>query len=446
MVHALPSRSHPLGRVGIIGGGIGGLAAAYYLQRAGAEVELFESAPSFGGLGSSFCYLNHDLDRFYHVILPTDDNLLELCEALGVRDRIYWKEASLAFFHRGRLYGLRGPLDLLRFGAVPLQDRVRLGLTALYTEYVASPAGLDDVTAMDWLTRLSGQRASERLWRPLLEAKFGDGYDRIPALWYWTRFNREKGTGKEIKGYIKGGYAGLTDRLVESLASRGVSLHPNTPISMLALGSDGRPWVTTSSGTYKFDRIVSTVPLADLSRIAAEGAIEEGIRPFVDLIDYQGVVNVLVLLRRSLTPYYWVPVVDSGVPFQGIVETTRVIDLEQTGGYHLVYLLNYVHRKHPLFSRDPEQLSAEYVDALLALFPTLKREDVCGAFVFKAPYVEPLYTPGYGKRKPPEELVPGRLYLATTTQIYPNVTSWNSSIGLAKAVVERMTQWAERVG
>ena len=434
------SRSGSLGRVGIIGGGITGLATAYYLGQAGAEVELFESTPSFGGLGSSFRHGAYNLDRFYHVILPTDNYLLELCQSLGIRDRVYWKEASLGFFYQRRLYGLRGPLDLLRFGALPMADRFRLGLTALYTGYVASSAGLDDVTAVEWLTKLSGRRAGQRLWRPLLEAKFGDGYDRIPALWYWTSFNREKGTRKEVKGYLRGGYTGLTDTLVESLSARGVSLHPNTPISALDLDSAGRPRLTTASGTVEFNRIVSTVPLAHLSRIAAGGALEERLRPFVDAIDYQGVVNVLVLLRRPLTPYYWIPAVECGVPFHGIVETTRVIDLEQTGGYHLVYLMNYVHRTDSLFHRDPDALAAEYVDALLGLFPELERQDVCGTFVFKAPYVEPLYSPGYGRRKPPEELVPGRVYLATTAQVYPNVTSWNSSIGLAKSVVERMLE------
>jgi protoporphyrinogen oxidase len=445
MAHTSHSPPDRLGRVGVIGGGIAGLAAAYYLRRAGAEVELFESAPSFGGLGSSFCYSNHDLDRFYHVLLPTDDHLLELCKALGVGDRVHWKEASLGFFYRRRLYGLRGPLDLLRFSAVPMFDRLRLGLTALYAGYVASPAGLDDVTSMEWLMKLSGRRACERLWRPLLEAKFGDGYERIPALWYWTSFNREKGTKKEIKGYIEGGYAGLTNTLVKELQSGGVSLRLAVSVSALDLGPHGRPLVTTRSGTFEFDRVISTVPIGDLSRIAAGGALEERLRAF-DHIDYQGVLNVLVLLRRSLTPHYWIPVVDSGVPFQGIVETTRVIDTEETGGYHLIYLLNYIHRTNSLFNRDPEAVAAEYVDALLRLFPTLEREDVCGSFIFKAPYVEPLYTPGYGRRKPPEELVLGRVYLATTSQVYPNVTSWNSSIGLAKMVVERMTQSAERVG
>jgi protoporphyrinogen oxidase len=425
------------GRVGVIGGGIAGLASAHYLQDAGAQVELFEAAPSFGGLGSSFSHEGHDLDRFYHVLLPTDKHLLELCEALGIRDRVYWKEAALGFCYQRRLYGLSGPLDLLQFGAVPLIDRLRLGLTALYCSHVASSAGLDDVTALDWLTRLSGRRAGQRLWRPLLEAKFGDAYDRIPALWYWTGFNREKGTRKEVKGYLRGGYTGLADTLLESLVSRGVTLHANTPISALDL-SGGRPRVATPSGSFDFDRVVSTVPLADLSRMVAGGSLEDRIRPFANLIDYQGVVNVLVLLRRPLTPHYWIPVVDSGVPFDGIVETTRVISLEDTGGHHLVYLLNYVHRTDSLFNRNPATIAAEYVDALLGLFPELERRDIRDAFVFKAPYVEPLYSPGYGRRKPPEELVPGRVYLATTAQVYPNVTSWNSSIGVAKLVVDRL--------
>ena len=427
-------------RVGVIGGGIAGLASAHYLQAAGAQVELFESASTFGGLGSSFSHEGHDLDRFYHVILPTDTHLIELCRELGVKDRLYWEEASLGFLYQRHLYGLSGPLDLLRFGAVPLLDRIRLGLTALYCSYIASPVGLDDVTTVEWLGRLSGRLACERLWRPLLEAKFGDAYDRIPALWYWTSFNREKGTKKEIKGYLRGGYTGLTRTLVESLENRGVSLHSGTRITALDLGEDGRPLLTTASGTFQFDRVISTVPLADLSRITAGGALEERLRPYVDEIDYQGVVNVLVLLRQSLSPYYWIPVVDCGVPFHGIVETTRVISREGTGGYHLVYLMNYVHRTDPLFSRDPDTLAAEYVEGLLNLFPHLKRDDVGAAFVFKAPYVEPLYSPGYLQRKPPEELVEGRVYLATTAQVYPNVTSWNSSTGLAKSVVGRMLE------
>ena len=41
---------------------------------------------------------------------------------------------------------------------------------------------------------------------------------------------------------------------------------------------------------------------------------------------------------------------------------------------------------------------------------------------------------GPSQDKPRVRLVPGRVYLATTAQIYPHVTSWNGSCGLAEEV------------
>ncbi|MGH7550534.1 MAG: FAD-dependent oxidoreductase [Gemmatimonadota bacterium] len=427
----------------MIGGGIAGLAAAHFLLEAGASVEVFEAAPEFGGLGSTFRHDGRSLDRFYHVVLPSDDALLALCEDLGVRDRFYWRDASLGFLHRRRLYALRGPLDLLRFDAAAFSDRIRLGLTAVWASSFARPDRLDRLTAREWLTKLSGKRAFDRFWRPLLEAKFGDAYQEIPALWYWASFRREKGTKKEVKGYPRGGYGGLTEALVGSLGARGAVLETGTAVDRLDLEADGRIGIDVDGGTRLFDRVVSTVPFATLRRITAGGTVGAALSEVDHPIDYQGVINVVVLLRRSLSPYYWVPVVDSGVPFQGIVETTRVIDLEDTGGMHLVYLLNYVHRTDPLYGRDSEELAAEYVGALRELFPDLTSDDVLGTRVFRAPFVEPIYTPGYGERKPPIELVPGRVFLATTTQIYPEVTSWNSSTRLSKRVVNEMRRSAE---
>jgi protoporphyrinogen oxidase len=302
------------------------------------------------------------------------------------------------------------------------------------------------MTVEEWLTRLSGKRAFERLWRPLLEAKFGDAYRRIPALWYWASFNREKGTKAEVKGYIRGGFKGIADSLVASLRRRGATVHLGSPVEWLGLDGEGRPSVRVRGETLGFDRVVITLPLTTLRELAAAGPLRVELERANTDIDYQGVLNVLVMLRRPLVPHYWIPTVQCGVPFQGIVETTRVIDPEDAGGRHLVYLMNYVHRSHPLFQRDPDQLRAEYVDALLDLFPSLGRDEIIDARVFKAPFVEPIYTPGYGKRKPPAELVPGRVYLANTAQVYPNVTSWNSSTRIARATTVALLKRVRRVG
>ncbi|MEJ2152022.1 MAG: FAD-dependent oxidoreductase [Gemmatimonadota bacterium] len=431
-----------LGDVLVIGGGIAGLTSAHLLLRAGANVTVLEATSSFGGLGTTFRHRERDLDCFYHVVLPTDEHLIRLCSELGVQDRLYWREASLGFMYRRRLYPLRGPGDLLRFSAVPLRDRLRLGLTALYAAHFARSEGLDDITAEMWLTRLSGRRAFGRLWRPLLEAKFGAAYRQVPALWYWASFRREKGTGPEVKGYPRLGYHGLTDTLVSSLRKAGAQLLENRPVEKLDLDGDGRPVVTTVDGEQRYDRVISTVPLVHLRRICGNGRLGDRLASTDPGIDYQGVMNVLLLLDRPLTSHYWMPVVESGAPFDGIVETTRVLDLEDTGGHHLVYLLNYVHRDEPLFNREPERVIDEYVEALIDLFPDLSRDSIEASFLFKAPFVEPLYSPGYGGRKPPAQLVPGRVYLATTAQVYPQVTSWNSSAAVAEEAVSQMCQCA----
>ncbi len=46
----------------------------------------------------------------------------------------------------------------------------------------------------------------------------------------------------------------------------------------------------------------------------------------------QGVVNAVLLLRRGLTPHYWVAAIDAGIPFQGIVESTTLLDRKETAG------------------------------------------------------------------------------------------------------------------
>ena len=432
------------GRVAVIGGGIAGLSAAHFLAEAGAEVALFESSDRFGGLGTYFEYEGDYLDRFYHVLQPTDDHLLPLLDAVGHEQKPYWRELSLGFYYDRRLYPLGTPIDLLRFKPATFVDRIRLGLTALYAAYVAKPEPLDHITVGEWLSKVSGKRAFERLWKPLLIAKFGDAYEQIPALWYWASFNREKGTKKEVKGYIPGGYKGMADSIVRSLRARGVQLHLNTPVEHIDLGEHDRPLLRVRGGTLDYDRLVITAPFFFIREMAAEGRLAEWLGRINGDIDYQGALNVLVMTRRSLTPHYWLPVVNCGMPFDGIVETTRVIDLEDTGGRHLVYLLNYVHRSTPLFQRDPAEVRDEYVAALLDLIPGLTKDEILDAVTFKAPFVEPLYTPGYASRKPPFEWVPGRVYLATTTQVYPEVTSWNSSTRIARRAVETLLQSARR--
>ena len=65
-------------RVGIIGGGVAGLAAAYHLTKEGHFAEVFEVAPFLGGQASTFDVFGGQLERGYHHLFTNDDAILDL--------------------------------------------------------------------------------------------------------------------------------------------------------------------------------------------------------------------------------------------------------------------------------------------------------------------------------------------------------------------------------
>jgi len=425
-------------RVAVVGAGIAGLACAHHLARSGAHVTLVESSDQLGGLGTFFDYRGAALERFYHCMLPSDRHLLALLGDVGLEDQAYWKETSFGFMHAGRLYPLNTALDLLRFGPLSVTDRLRVGATGLWGS-LRSSRGLDDVTCEAWLTALSGRHAFETFWKPMLQAKFGDRYRQVPALWFWTRFNREKGGRKETKGYLHGGYRRIAQALADGVAARGGQVRMRTRAGRIDLAADGRPTVQVGDAAPEvFDQLVFTGPITALEPLTAGSRLAQTGRLPDAQIDMQGVVNAVVMLRRGLTPHYWVASIDPEVPFQGIVESTTLIDRAETGGVHLVYLMNYLHRTDPRFARPDDDTLDAYLAGLRRMFPSLGQDDILDARVFRSPFVEPLYSVGYQRRTPPIALVPGRVYLATTAQVYPEVTSWNGSAGLARRVVDQM--------
>lgn len=426
------------GRVAVVGGGIAGLSAAHFLAAAGARVTLYEASDQLGGLGTFFAWRGIHLERFYHCMLPSDRHLLPVLRDIGLEQHAYWKETGFGFLRNGRLYGLNTPAELLRFDVLPFTDRLRVGLTGLWGS-LRSSKGLDDVTCEEWLTTLSGRRAFETFWKPMMRAKFGDRYHEVPALWFWTRFNREKGGKKERKGYIPGGYKRIAERLAESLAERGCTLRLKAPIELVDLDAEGRPVVRVQGHAPEvFDRAVLTPPPQLLRRLVEGGKLAPMLKRVDPGVDMQGVINAVLMLKRSLTPYYWAAAIDDGIPFQGIVESTNLIERGALGGAHLYYLMNYVHRSDPAYAESDEHILGQYWAGLRRLFPVLCDEDVIDRHVFRTPFVEPLYTLGYARRKLPLALVAGRVYLSTSSQVYPEVTSWNGATGLSREVVDQL--------
>jgi protoporphyrinogen oxidase len=422
-------------RIGILGGGIGGLASAHYLLQRGHTPVVLEGSDRLGGLGTHFEHQDTTLDRYYHVILDSDAELCALLRELGIADRLVWRETGMGFHLGGKLYGFNSAMDLLRFRALSFPDRIRTGLGAAYITKVKRHAlDLDDVQAGEWLRRIFGRSVFERIWLPLLRAKFGDHVDTVPAYWVWNTLNREKNGDQEVKGYLRGGYRGLAETLRDGIVARGGEVRLESPISAVEENAKG-VHVDVAGRDERFDAVISTLQLPLLKRVA-RGALADAV-PLPDL-KYQGCVNAVVVSRQRLERFYWTIVVDPQFPFQGVVETTHVIPSEWIGGRHLIYVMNYCDAGSEPYQRPDDLVKRQALDGLAAIYPNFRAADVENVYVFRAPYVEPVWSVGYLRKRPAPRLGRSRVYVSTTAQAYPRVTAWNTSVGLARATVDAL--------
>jgi protoporphyrinogen oxidase len=149
---------------------------------------------------------------------------------------------------------------------------------------------------------------------------------------------------------------------------------------------------------------------------------------------YLGIVCMLLVLRRRLTPYYTLNITDERIPFTGVIETTNLIDPKHVGGYHLVYLPKYVAPNSPYARMPDAELQEAFLGYLRRMFPDLRDDDIAAVRIGRERYVEPLHPVGMTDLIPTLRSAIGGLYLANTGQIYPQLTNGESVCTFARTV------------
>jgi protoporphyrinogen oxidase len=317
-----------------------------------------------------------------------------------------------------------------------------MGLMGMNARRNGLDPGLDHVAVDTWIRKQVGDRVFDVVWKPLLEAKIGDGYRGIPALWLSSRMAREKNTKREVKGCLKRGYRSLIDAIERALRERGADIRLRTRVDGIGRDADGMTLDLAGGGRERFDLVVSTSPLTHFQAMTRGLGLDPRI---ADLkLDYQGVVCGVFLMEKPLSRYYWMPFVDSGATAQGVIEMSNLVPLERSNGKYVTYLINYTHRSSPLFATPDAELLDRYQGDLGRLFPDAGRT-VVDRFLFRAPFVEPIWTLGYDALRPPTSVLPGRLYLACTAQVYPRVNSWNSCCEVVEGMMPRLFEEIDAV-
>lgn len=429
-------------RVGIIGGGAAGLAAAYELTKHGHFAEVFEVAPFLGGQASTFDVGGGRLERGYHHLFVSDTAMTQLIHELGLGDKLAWLESKVGVYHSGRIWNFATPMDLLRFKPLTPMQRIRLGLLTFVLQKTRDWRKFEGITAQDWLTRNLGSEIYQAIWEPMLRGKFGEFYDQVSMTWLWGKIylrvaSRGKTLQKERLGYPMGSFGEVFDRLEEVISEQGGKVHISARINRVAVqggAATGLEAQLDGQGpeTREYDAVIATTPSYIFTRLVPP--LPQEYHDKLVGVSYLSAVLVILTLDRPLTSKYWLNIADRSLPFVGVIEHTNMIDPALYGGNHIVYLTNYTPRDSELYSKSREELLEEFVPHLQKLNPDFDRSWITDYFHHKVDEAQPIIGVNYGSQIPDHRTPIQNLYLANTTQIYPEDRGTNYSVRMGREV------------
>jgi len=434
-------------RIGVIGGGIAGLTAAYELAKTGHEVAVFEKEAELGGQASTFPIEGTRLEKFYHHLFTSDRPIIKLINELGLSPRMRWIDSQVGLFHGGKVYDFVTPVDLLRFTPLSLPNRLWAGLVSVYLQRQADWQKYEGITAKEWLEKHAGKSVYNAIWEPLLRSKFGDSYDEVSMTWFWGKMrlrfgSRPKGMQKEQLGYMEGSFQLLIDELGKQIKDIGGEVYTNAPVERLIV-EDGKAiglklQLPANSTTYNlqpttyFDTIIATAPSFAFTEMVPE--LPSAYVGKLRHVKYQSALCLVLKMKRPLSHIYWMNISDPSIPFVAAIEHTNYMPAEVYGGKHVLYLSNYLSLDSPLFSLSKEALLQEYLPHMQRINPEFDLDWVEESWLFRDDAGQPIVTCHYSQQVPDHQTPIEGLYLANTAQIYPEDRGMNYSVHLGQKI------------
>ncbi len=290
----------PRPEVAVVGGGITGLATAWFL-RDRAAVTVYEASGRVGGKIETTSLLGVPVEAGPDTFLARVPWAVDLCKALGLGDELVapatgkayvWTRGRLRPLPEGTVLGVPRRLGpLARAGIVSPWGLARAGLDLVLPRPPAG--GADDRSVREVIGKRFGPEVVNRLVEPLLGGIHAGRADRLSlaavapqvaeaagrsrSLLLGLRSGPAAGNGPVFLG-LRGGLQTLVDRLAKE-----VDVRLNTPVEPLAdLGADA---------------VVLAVPAYAAARLVPAEAARE-----LEAIEYASVVTVTLAYAPDALP------------------------------------------------------------------------------------------------------------------------------------------------
>ncbi len=365
----------------IIGGGFQGLVLAYYLSRK-HKIVLIEEKKELGGVLSGFKLGKDYLEKYYHHFFTEDENLKQLLKELNLYKKVFWKVLKSGFYFKEKTYPFTSPIDLLKFKPLNFIDKLIFPLLVLKIKF-ANPAKIDNVSAKKWIIKNSSYNIYKKLFEPLIINKFGEeNLEEVSAGWFVSRIKlRSKAkSGGEVLGYLNGGFQQLIDKLEEKIKENKGEI---IKAGFIRFNKNNKKIVSaqTSKGVIKADKFISTIPpKSTFNFLELPGNYQKK----VEQIKYQGSVCLVLGLKKSLSPIYWINLIGYNTPFKAVIEHTN-LQAKKRYGVNVVYLASYYPVQDEIWKKTDKTIIKDYIKNLKKIF-NIKDEDIEFKKLFKERY------------------------------------------------------------
>lgn len=430
-------------KIGIIGAGATGMAAAWDLARAGHAVTLYEAGAEVGGLAAGFRDDGWDwsLEKFYHHWFEGDKDIRTILQEMNLWDRVIFPRPKTSYWIDGKIVRSEiSPSALF----LPLSPgaKIRFALAGAFLKFMPSGLPLERFTAHEWMQQYMGDEAYDKFFRPLLIGKFGDRYQQVNMAWMWARVK-----ARSLRlGIFQGGFQAAMEAMAAKIEAEGASIHLNTPVEKIISTEDLKPALVVQGETHTFDRVLSTTSPRLLLKLA-DRLHDTHYGDQVAALDSIGAICVILALKQSLLTdgTYWLNLpatspdkTESQFPFLALVEHTNWLPREHYGGDVIVYCGDYVPPDHEYFSMDETALVERFTQVLPTFNRDFSPDWIRKSWVFRAPYAQPV--PGVNHSQNIPDLatpLPG-VYWASMSQVYPWDRGTNFAVELGRRAAKTM--------
>lgn len=446
-------------KIAVLGGGITGLTAGFYLAKNGNQVVIFERENLLGGMAAGFKAPGWDwyLEKTYHHLFANDYHFLNFAKEIGFH-RIFFKAPETASLYTNpkseilnskqkqrfnglefSIYPLDTPLNLVKFPKLNFLEKLRVGLVVVFLKLSPAFSFFEKQTAKEFLTKTMGNKGWKILWQELFRKKFGKYAGDILASFFWARIKKRT---KNL-GYIEGGFQTFIDFLAQKNKDLGVVIKKNCPVervekrgTMLRVYYQHRPTnqPATKLNRETFDLIVSTLPTVALTKIGEKLFPRSYLKRLGRIQYLHSLTLILETEQPLLKKTYWLNNAVSEIPIMGFFQHTNFIDKSHYNNHHILYLGWFVDKNNQLLKMRKGEILA-FVKPYLEKVSPFKPQ-IISSFLFKTPFSQPIYDKQFPKNKPDFKTPVKNFYLANLDMTYPYDRGVNYGVKLAKEVAQ----------